>query len=86
MCSGKEKVKQARREQLKRQRYAHTKRLALGAKNVVFIGDSRVRYQFMNLAAYLKYERFMKCADVTINPADADEECFVINERLKQNN
>ena len=26
--SGKEKVKQARREQLKRQRYAHTKRLA----------------------------------------------------------
>ncbi len=58
----------------------------LAGKNVVLIGDSRVRYQFMNLAAYLKYERFMKCADVTINPADADEECFVINERLKQNN
>ncbi|KAL7455197.1 hypothetical protein ACHAWC_006769 [Mediolabrus comicus] len=58
----------------------------LAEKNVVFIGDSRVRYQFMHLAAYLKYERFMKCRDVTINPAEADEECFVIDERMKQRN
>ena len=58
----------------------------LAGKNVVFIGDSRVRYQFMHLAAYLKYERFMKCRDVTITPAEADEECFVIDERMKQRN
>jgi hypothetical protein len=58
----------------------------LAGKNVVFIGDSRVRYQFMHLAAYLKHERFMKCRDVTINPAEADEECFVIDERMKQRN
>ena len=33
----------------------------LASKTVVFIGDSRVRYQYMHLASYLKTKKFMKC-------------------------
>ena len=35
----------------------------LANKTVVFIGDSRVRYQFMYLASYLSSKKHMKCKD-----------------------
>jgi hypothetical protein len=35
----------------------------LGNKTVVFIGDSRVRYQFMHLARYLNSKKPMRCQD-----------------------
>ena len=56
----------------------------LAEKTVVLIGDSRVRHQFMNLAAFLKNERFMKCNDYasTIDPSIVpDPECFLIDAR-----
>ena len=56
----------------------------LAKKTIVFIGDSRVRYQFMNLAAFLKSKRFMKCEDYTninISQAIPEPECYLINEK-----
>ena len=47
----------------------------LSNKNIVFIGESRTRYQYMSLVHYLKSEKFLKCNDRTTNP---DEDCFVI--------
>lgn len=62
------------------QRYSHKGYEAcLGEKVVVFIGDSRVRYQFLNLAAYLKYRKFMRCGDYP-SGYDKDETCFLIDE------
>mmetsp|Transcript_30329 Transcript_30329/g.47517 ORF Transcript_30329/g.47517 Transcript_30329/m.47517 type:complete len:380 (-) Transcript_30329:201-1340(-) len=55
----------------------------LAEKTVLFIGDSRVRYQFMHLAAFLKFKRFAKCEDYTninVSQAIPDPECFLINE------
>jgi hypothetical protein len=57
----------------------------LAEKTIVFIGDSRVRYQFMNLAAFLKFKRFMKCHDyININqePTHYDPECYLIDEKM----
>ncbi|VEU36423.1 unnamed protein product [Pseudo-nitzschia multistriata] len=60
----------------------------LGNKTLVFIGDSRVRYQFMSLASYLQSKEFMKCEDysmiaeaknITFSP---DPKCFLVNERF----
>mmetsp|Transcript_9921 Transcript_9921/g.14722 ORF Transcript_9921/g.14722 Transcript_9921/m.14722 type:complete len:418 (+) Transcript_9921:88-1341(+) len=56
----------------------------LAEKTIVFIGDSRVRYQFMNLAAFLKFKRFMKCHDyININqePTHYDPECYLIDHK-----
>lgn len=61
----------------------------LAKKTIVFIGDSRVRYQFMNLAAFLKSKRFMKCEDYTninISQAIPEPECYLINERMNARN
>ena len=61
----------------------------LAKKTVVFIGDSRVRYQFMHLASFLNSKKRMKCEDyltiiddsnITFTP---DPECFLINERFR---
>lgn len=56
----------------------------LADKTVVFIGDSRVRYQFLHLANYLKSKERMRCQDYTLDnsslPITPDPECFVINE------
>lgn len=48
----------------------------LADKTVVFVGDSRVRYQYMHLVSYLKTERFMKCRDYPNRPDDP--ECSLI--------
>ncbi|KAL7521505.1 hypothetical protein ACHAWX_006182 [Stephanocyclus meneghinianus] len=53
----------------------------LAQKTVVLIGDSRVRYQFMNLASYLKSKKFMKCED-QVAYDNIDDECLVINEKM----
>ena len=49
----------------------------LANKTIIFIGDSRVRYQWMNLASFLKTKRFMKCED-DYNAQEPDEECLLI--------
>ncbi|CAJ1957664.1 unnamed protein product [Cylindrotheca closterium] len=51
-------------------------------KVVVVIGDSRLRYQFLNLAAFVKYSKFMKCQDYHGGQAEVervDESCFLID-------
>lgn len=57
----------------------------LAKKTVVFIGESRTRYQFMHLSSFLKSEKFMKCPDraaydPTVN-SRGDDECLAINEQ-----
>lgn len=56
----------------------------LAGKTIVFIGDSRVRYQFMHLAGYLNTKRWMKCEDYHAlnNSIQSEPECYLINERL----
>jgi len=52
----------------------------LANKNILFIGDSRVRYQYMHLASYLKSGgTFMRCSDTS--PV-SDEECYLIHEKM----
>mmetsp|Transcript_5565 Transcript_5565/g.12678 ORF Transcript_5565/g.12678 Transcript_5565/m.12678 type:complete len:381 (-) Transcript_5565:129-1271(-) len=54
----------------------------LANKTVVFIGDSRVRYQYMHLAGYLKSKQFMKCDDQSpYHPENTsnDPECYLID-------
>ena len=51
----------------------------LADKTVVFIGDSRVRYQFMNLADLLISKRFMKCQDYTNYVASEDNQNVVLD-------
>ena len=52
----------------------------LANKNLLFIGDSRVRYQYMHLASYLKSGgAFMQCGDTS--PV-ADKECYLIHEKM----
>ena len=62
----------------------------LANKTVVFIGDSRVRYQFMHLASFLHTQKRMKCWDyfaimsdnnITFTP---DPECLSINEGFQR--
>jgi hypothetical protein len=51
----------------------------LANKTVIFIGDSRVRYQYMNLIHYLGTKQFMKCRDY---PNQTDEHaCFLIDHK-----
>jgi hypothetical protein len=46
------------------QHYTHKGyEMCLANKTIVFIGDSRVRYQYMNLAYFLMSSRFMRCDD-----------------------
>ena len=59
----------------------------LSNKNILFIGESRTRYQYVHLLHYLKNERFMKCQDRKVDKdketADIiDEDCYVINEKM----
>ena len=61
----------------------------LSNKNILFIGESRTRYQYVHLLHYLKNERFMKCQDRKVDndkdnkEADIiDEDCYVINEKM----
>jgi len=51
----------------------------LASKTVVFIGDSRVRYQYMHLASYLKTKKFMKCDDQSLYKPNTknDQECLL---------
>ena len=58
----------------------------LANKHIIIMGDSRVRYQYMALAHFLKTGQWMKCADYdsllvnhTVSPS-----CFLINEHLHQ--
>jgi len=51
----------------------------LAAKTVVFIGDSRVRYQFMHLAGFLHLKEAMKCQDYDDNLHNADPACYLID-------
>lgn len=54
-------------------------------KTIVFIGDSRVRYQYLDLAWYLKSEQFVKCFDHTYYRDEGftpEKECLVIFERF----
>ena len=50
----------------------------LANKTVVFIGDSRVRYQFMYLVSYLSTKRHMKCKDSFPSIKKEDVECEMI--------
>ena len=53
----------------------------LANKTIVFIGDSRVRYQFMHLAAFLKTKQRMKCEDyrtVSTDTVLSSPECYLI--------
>jgi len=59
----------------------------LSKKTIIFIGDSRVRYQYMHLVSYLKNKEFMKCQDqekyiVEASTTLPEDECHVINERM----
>jgi len=46
------------------QHYSHAgHEKCLANKTGVFIGDSRVRYQFMHLASFLQTQKRMKCED-----------------------
>eukprot|EP00804_Cyclotella_cryptica_P026884 CCRYP_017605-RA/>CCRYP_017605-RA protein AED:0.06 eAED:0.06 QI:0/0/0/1/0/0/2/0/313 len=59
----------------------------LANKTIVFIGDSRVRYQFLHLAGFLKRNRFMKCQDYDIstnpvhNSSTLDDDCYLIDQK-----
>lgn len=60
----------------------------LAGKNIVFIGESRVRYQYNHLLLYLKNKRFMKCQDHQsyAKPSSTamlpEPECLLINQRM----
>ena len=58
----------------------------LANKTVVFIGDSRVRYQFMHLASYLDTKKRMKCQDYDNGQGEDDDECFLIDEKKLNSN
>mmetsp|Transcript_33393 Transcript_33393/g.70192 ORF Transcript_33393/g.70192 Transcript_33393/m.70192 type:complete len:156 (+) Transcript_33393:375-842(+) len=61
----------------------------LAGKKLVFIGDSRVRYQYMHLVSYLKNKRFMKCSDQSQYQHvdnENEDECILINEKLSDQN
>jgi len=57
----------------------------LGGKTVVFVGDSRVRYQFMHLASFLVSKRFMRCQDFHSLKGKSgllpDPECYLIDHK-----
>lgn len=53
----------------------------LTKKTIVFIGDSRVRYQYMHLVNYLTERRFMKCQDYGIEP---ERGCYLIDHKHHQ--
>lgn len=57
----------------------------LAKKTVVFIGDSRVRYQFMNLADFLISEKFMNCQDHgNYTMQNRDPACYLVQERIPE--
>jgi hypothetical protein len=54
----------------------------LAKKSIVFIGDSRVRYQYMQLADFLSTGTWMKCEDYAdLQPEDR---CFLIDHEHNQ--
>ena len=52
----------------------------LANKTLVFIGDSRARYQFMYLASFLQSKKHMKCKDAfpSMKEQQYDDECGTI--------
>ena len=50
----------------------------LANKTLVFIGDSRVRFQFLYLASYLQSKRHMKCKDAFPSIEQEDDECKML--------
>ena len=60
----------------------------LAGKKFIFIGDSRVRYQYMHLASYMKSRRFMKCSDMSkyqhVDDNQNEKECTLINEKIDE--
>lgn len=57
-------------------RYSHRGfQQCLANKTIVFVGDSRVRYQLMNLLNFLHKSRFMKCQDY--KEQSPDEDCYL---------
>ena len=64
--------------------YTHTGyEKCLANKTIVFIGDSRVRYQFMHLAGFLKSKQRMKCEDYgslsgRVDAFEPSPECYLI--------
>jgi hypothetical protein len=55
----------------------------LANKHIVLIGDSRVRYQYMMLAYFLKTGQWMKCQDYNSLPVNYtfSPGCYIIDER-----
>jgi len=53
----------------------------LANKSIVLIGDSRVRYQYMALASFLKTGSWMKCQDYNkiVQNHTSSQECFLID-------
>lgn len=59
----------------------------LANKTIVFIGDSRVRYQLMNLAGFLKKSSFMKCRDYeNVTAKESDTDCYLIKRKSSRRN
>jgi len=59
----------------------------LSKKTIIFIGESRVRYQYMHLLSYLKSKKFMKCQDqekyvVEASTTLPENECHVIRRNM----
>ena len=57
--------------------------MCLANKTIVFIGDSRVRYQYMNLAYFLMSSRFMRCDDHPTckkGLTQPDKDCYLIGD------
>ena len=60
-------------------------RKLLAGKHIVFTGDSRVRYQYMNLVDALVHGEFMRCQDHTNVPVTYEARCFLIKNQLISN-
>ena len=54
-------------------------RRLLAGKHIVFMGDSRVRYQYMNLVDALVHGDFMRCQDYKNVSVTYEARCFLID-------
>jgi hypothetical protein len=70
------------KEKLYRTRMGYEQCLA--QKSIVFIGDSRVRYQYMQLADFLRTGTWMKCGDYANH--QPDDRCVLIDHEHKGKN
>jgi hypothetical protein len=69
------------KEKLYRTRMGYEQCLA--KKTIVFMGDSRVRYQYMQLADFLSTGTWMKCEDYAAD-YQAEDRCFLIDHEHNQ--